>query len=176
MIVTWLRHFFLCRYPTLKETCVEDPAVPHRMQGGDFLQWLPQKTAATIMIKAYFMLAMAWFQAPSSPKVSQGSQKQGPGCGSADQGACLLIDSSCFVGFLFSPKLLSAQTTFCLSPSPCGPTSTLPSLWISEHLPVSLKTLTVKTFYFNAQFLTAKSTTDYVKQTQVSEKKALLSC
>lgn len=107
MIVTWLLHFFLCRYPTLKETCVEDPAVPHRMQGGDFLQWLPQKTGATIMIKAYFMLTMAWFQAPGSPKVSQGSQKRGPGCGSADQGACLLIDSSCFVRFLFSPKLLS---------------------------------------------------------------------
>lgn len=31
-------------YPTLKATRVEDLAVPHRMQGGDFLQWLPQKT------------------------------------------------------------------------------------------------------------------------------------
>lgn len=161
MIVTWLLHFFLRRYPTLKETCVEDPAAPHRMQGGDFLQWLPQKTAATIMVKAYFMLAMAWFQAPGSPKVSHRSQKQEPGCGSAHQGACLLIDSSCFVGFLFFP-----QTTICLSPSPCRLTSTLPSLWMSEHLPVSLKT-----FYFIAQFFTAKSTTNYVKQTQVPVKK-----
>lgn len=33
-----------------------------------------------------------------------------------------------------------SQAIFCLSPSPCGLTSTFPSLWISEHLPVSLKT------------------------------------
>lgn len=171
MIVTWLLHFFLCRYPTLKETRVEDPAVPHRMQGGDFLQWLPQKTAATIMIKAYFMLAMAWFQDPGSPKVSQGLQKQGPGCGSADQGACLLIDSSCFVGFLFFPELFSV---FLLLLVGCRLTSTLPSLGFSEHLPVSLITLTVKSFYFIARFLTAKSTTMWNKLKFLW--KSLLSC
>lgn len=43
-------------YPTLeKRTCVEDPApVPHRTQGGDFLQWLPQKTGGRDYDKSLF--------------------------------------------------------------------------------------------------------------------------
>lgn len=45
----------LCCYPTLKRTRVEDPAaVPHRMQGGDFLQWLPQKTGGHDYDKSLF--------------------------------------------------------------------------------------------------------------------------
>lgn len=43
-------------YPTLeKRTCVEDPApAPHRTQGGDFLQWLPQKTGGRDYDKSLF--------------------------------------------------------------------------------------------------------------------------
>lgn len=44
----------LCRYPTLKETHVEELVVPHRMQGGDFLQWLPQKTGGHDYDKSQF--------------------------------------------------------------------------------------------------------------------------
>lgn len=79
-----VRAFVMFRYcsssQTLRRTSVEDPAaVPHRMRGGDFRQWLPQKTGGCLRIKAYFMLSMAWFQTSGSPKVSQGSQ--GPALG-----------------------------------------------------------------------------------------------
>lgn len=55
MIVTWLLHFFCAVTRPSERTRVEDPAaVPHRMQGGDFLQWLPQKTGGHDYDKSLF--------------------------------------------------------------------------------------------------------------------------
>lgn len=44
-----------CCYPNLKRTHVDDPgAVPHRMLGGDFLLWLPQKSGGRDYDKSLF--------------------------------------------------------------------------------------------------------------------------
>lgn len=52
---TWLLHFFCAVIRTSKRAHVDDSgAVPHRMQGGDFLLWQPQKSGGRDYDKSLF--------------------------------------------------------------------------------------------------------------------------
>lgn len=54
MIVTWLLHFFCAVTQTTKQLEEDAEAAQHRTHGGDFLQWLPQKTGGHDYDKSLF--------------------------------------------------------------------------------------------------------------------------